>query len=296
MKKKLTTVLLVVLLLMGLAIVLYPTVSDYYNSFHQSRAIANYAEAVAEIDTETYQALWNAAAEYNRGLLGRENPFYLTEEETLAYRQVLDYSGNGIMGYISIPKISCELPIYHGTEEAVLQIAIGHIEGSSLPVGGESTHCVLSGHRGLPSAKLFTNLDQLEVGDVFLLRVLDETLTYEVDQIHIVLPTEMQDLYIEKGQDYCTLVTCTPYGVNSHRLLVRGHRIANTEEAVALRVTADAMRIEPLLVAPVAAVPMLLALLLWLLTSSGKPKNRKRRPSGTGKRREKSEPERRDHP
>lgn len=275
MKKKFTTVLLVVILLVGLAIMLYPTVSDYYNSFHQSRAIANYAEEVANIDEETYRKLWSEAVAYNASLVGRSNPFYLTDEEREVYNSILNYSGNGIMGYISVPKIECELPIYHSTEESVLQIAIGHIEGSSVPVGGESTHCVLSGHRGLPSAKLFTHLDRMELGDTFLLQVLDETLTYQVDQIRIVLPSEMQDIYIEKGQDYCTLVTCTPYGVNSHRLLVRGHRIANAAEALNIRVTADALRVDPLLVAPFAAIPLLLILLIWLFTSGsgnkGKP-------------------------
>ena len=169
------------------------------------------------------------------------------------------------MGYIEIPKIKCNLPIYHGTDEAVLQIAIGHVQGSSLPAGGESTHCVLSGHRGLPSAKLFSDLDQLTEGDVFLLRVLDETLTYEVDQIRTVLPDELDDLAIEEGKEYCTLVTCTPYGINSHRLLVRGHRVENQASASTIRVTADAMQIEPLLIAPLVAVPMLLVLLVMVL-------------------------------
>lgn len=174
-------------------------------------------------------------------------------------------SGLGVMGYIEIPSIDCALPIYHGTEESVLQIAVGHLEWSSLPVGGESTHCVLSGHRGLPSAKLFTNLDKLQTGDIFMLRVLDNVLTYEVDQILIVKPQETGALRIEKGKDYCTLVTCTPYGINTHRLLVRGHRIDNIEEAKTVRVTADAIQIEPLLVAPVVAIPILLLLLILLL-------------------------------
>ena len=176
------------------------------------------------------------------------------------------------MGYIEIPKINCSLPIYHGTNEAILQVAVGHIEGTSLPVGGESTHCVLSGHRGLPSAKLFTNLDQMEVGDIFMLRVLDEVLTYEVDQILIVEPQETGALQIEEGKDYCTLVTCTPYGVNTHRLLVRGHRIENIEEAKTVRVTADAIQIEPLLVAPAVALPMLIVLLVVLLIKTRKKK------------------------
>lgn len=177
------------------------------------------------------------------------------------------------MGYIEIPTINISLPVYHGTEDAVLQIAVGHLEWSSLPVGGESTHCVLSGHRGLPSAKLFTNLDKLVAGDKFIMRVLDEVLTYEVDQILIVEPTDVSTLMIEAGKDLCTLVTCTPYGINSHRLLVRGHRIENQDEAQAIRVTSDAIQIEPLIVAPAVALPMLLVLLMILLVSGGKTKS-----------------------
>lgn len=270
MKKKLTTLLLVLILLLGVAVLLYPTVSDYYNSFHQSRAIASYAEQVAEMDTEEYERLWAQAVEYNQSLLGRDNPFYMSEAEREVYNNVLNYSGNGIMGYISIPKIKCELPIYHSTDESVLQVAVGHLEGSSLPVGGESTHCVMSGHRGLPSAKLFTNLDQVVEGDLFFIQVLNETLTYEVDQVRIVLPDELDDLYIQRGRDLCTLVTCTPYGINSHRMLVRGHRVANIAQAAEIRVTADAMRIEPIMVAPIVAIPMLLIFMILVLTGSGR--------------------------
>lgn len=274
MKRKITTLLLTLVLLAGLAIMLYPAASDYYNSFHQSRAIAHYAEEIAKIDTETYERLWQEANEYNQKLVGRANPFVLSDAEREEYNSILNYSGDGIIGYISIPKISCELPVYHGTEESVLQIAIGHIEGSSMPVGGASTHCVLSGHRGLPSAKLFSHLDLLEPGDTFVIRVLDETVTYEVDQIRTVLPNELQDLYIEEGRDYCTLVTCTPYGINTHRLLVRGHRIANAMEALVIRVTADALKVDSRLVASVAAAPLLLIVLLWVFTG-GKPAARK---------------------
>lgn len=281
-KKKKTNALLVVILILGVCIVLYPTVSNYYNSFHSSRAIANYAESVADMDNEAYERLWNEAVEYNRSRAGLDNPLYMSESDLETYLGVLDVSGTGVMGYINIPKIDVELPIYHTTEESVLQIAVGHLEGTSLPVGGESSHCVLSGHRGLPSAKLFTHLDRLEEGDIFFMQVLDETLSYEVDQIRIVLPTEVDDLRIEEGQDLCTLVTCTPYGINSHRLLVRGHRVANSHLAMGIRVTADALRIEPLLVAPVAAVPMLLVLLLWLLTGGGNRavKTNQNRPAG----------------
>ena len=268
MKKKtsnLITIILILILLAGLSLLLYPTVSDYWNSFHQSRAIASYAEQVAEIDSDTYEQLWADAQAYNRSLIGKAGRYDMTDEERAKYESLLDVSGNGIIGYIEIPTIKCSLPIYHGTDEAILQIAVGHIEGTSLPVGGSGTHCVLSGHRGLPSARLFTDLDKMVVGDTFMMRVLDETLTYEVDQIRIVLPNEMDDLEIEEGKDYCTLVTCTPYGINSHRLLVRGHRIENQEEAQAIRVTADAMQIEPLLIAPFVAIPMLLILLVILL-------------------------------
>ena len=268
MKKKkgnFTTLLLILVLLAGLSLLLYPTVSDYWNSFHQTRAIATYAENVAIMDQEQYDEIWSAAKAYNASLAERDNAFLLSDEQKEEYTRLLDVSGLGIMGYIEIPEIDVSLPIYHGTEESVLQIAVGHLEWSSLPVGGESTHCVLSGHRGLPSAKLFTNLDKLQTGDIFMLRILDDLLTYEVDQILIVEPQETGALRIEEGKDYCTLVTCTPYGSNTHRLLVRGHRIDNIEEAKTVRVTADAIQIEPLLVAPIVAIPILLLLMILLL-------------------------------
>lgn len=275
MKKHLSTILLILVFLIGLSLLLYPTVSDYWNSLHQSRAIATYAEQVAEIDNDLYDRLWSDAEAYNQTLLDKPDRFLLSEEEQAEYESLLNISGNGILGYIEIPSIKCALPIYHGTDEAVLQIAVGHIEGTSLPVGGEDTHAVLSGHRGLPSAKLFTDLDQLVLGDTFLLRVLDETLTYEVDQILIVEPYELDALAIEAGKDYCTLVTCTPYGINTHRLLVRGHRIENQEIAQTIRVTADALQIEPIIVAPLVAVPMLLVLLVIVLFSGNKRKKKK---------------------
>ena len=234
MKKKssFVTVILIAAFFIGALLLLYPTISDFWNSFHQSRAIASYAEQVADLDENAYDRLWEDARIYNKTLGDRMNRFVMGEEQKKAYAALLNIADNGVMGYIEIPKVRCNLPIYHGTDEAVLQVAIGHVPGSSLPVGGESTHCVLSGHRGLPSAKLFTNLDELETGDVFMLRVLDETLTYEVDQIRTVLPNELGDLAIVEGEDYCTLVTCTPYGINSHRLLVRGHRVPYVPELV----------------------------------------------------------------
>ena len=220
---------------------------------------------MAKLDDSDYERLWNEAEEYNRTLSEGVGRFVFTEEDEEKYNDLLNISGNGIMSYIEIPNLACVLPIYHGTSEEVLQIAIGHIEGSSLPVGGKSSHCVLSGHRGLPSAKLFSDLDQLREGDVFMIRTLDTTLTYEVDQIRIVLPHEINEIEMVKGEDLCTLVTCTPYGVNSHRLLVRGHRIENLEDAFDIRITADAMQIDPAIVAPVLAIPVLLLLLIWMI-------------------------------
>ena len=276
MKKKkgnFINILLVLILLVGLSLLLYPSVSDYWNSLHQTRAIASYAEQVANLDNDTYDQLWEDARAYNQSLLTRSNTYLLSDEQKAEYERLLDVSGLGVMGYIEIPSIDVSLPIYHGTEETVLQIAVGHLEWTSLPVGGMSTHSVFSGHRGLPSAKLFTNLDKLREGDTFLLRVLDEVLTYEVDQILIVEPRETAALHIVEGEDYCTLVTCTPYGVNTHRLLVRGHRIENIEEAKVVHVTADAIQIEPLLVAPIVAIPMLLVLLILLLLP-GQPRKK----------------------
>lgn len=273
MKNKLTTILLIPALFAGLSLLLYPTVSDYWNSLHASQAVADYAENVRNLEAEKYEQVLQDAKSYNQMLPYEQTTFALSEEEKEAYDALLDISGTGVMGYIEIPTVNISLPVYHGTEDAVLQIAVGHLEWSSLPVGGESTHCVLSGHRGLPSAKLFTNLDKLVAGDKFIMRVLDEVLTYEVDQILIVEPTDVSTLMIEAGKDLCTLVTCTPYGINSHRLLVRGHRIENQEEAQAIRVTSDAIQIEPLIVAPAVALPMLLVLLVILLVSGGKTKS-----------------------
>ena len=267
MKKKSgwITGLLFLILLVGLSLLLYPSFSDYYKSFHQTQAIASYSKEVSQLDDETFEELKEEAIAYNNSLIGKSNRFNLSKADEKEYESLLDVTGTGIMGYIEISKIRCSLPIYHGTDDAVLQIAIGHIPGSSLPVGGESTHCVLSGHRGLPSAKLFSKLDQLEVGDTFVLRVLDDVLTYEVDQILIVEPQEINSLQIEEGKDLCTLVTCTPYGVNTHRLLVRGHRIENLEDSMYARITADATQIDSMIVAPVLFIPLLLILIIVLL-------------------------------
>ena len=265
MKKHFSTILLFLVLFIGLSLLLYPTFSNRWNSMHQSRAISTYSEAVATMNNEEYDKFWSAAWEYNRSLVARPNDYLLSEEQRKNYNALLDIGQNGIMGYIEIPKINITLPVYHGTSEAVLQVAVGHLEWTSLPVGGEGSHCVVSGHRGLPSARLFTDLDKMEEGDTFLLRVLDEVLTYEVDQIKIVEPQVTEDLLIVEGKDYCTLVTCTPYGINTHRILVRGHRIETEEVKAVRRVTADAIQIEPVIVAPFVAAPMLLFLLIALL-------------------------------
>ncbi len=275
MKKKrdhFLTVLFILILFAGLSLLLYPSISNYWNSFHSTQAIANYTEEVANLGHQEYDDLWDAARKYNEELSRHGTAYRLTDEQTQQYETLLNVSGLGIMGSIEIPEIDVNLPIYHGTDESVLQVAVGHLEWSSLPIGGDGTHCVLSGHRGLPSAKLFTNLDQLEKGDTFLLRILDEVLTYEVDQILIVEPQETAALQIEHGKDYCTLITCTPYGINTHRLLVRGHRIDTLQEASAIRIIADAIQIEPLLVTPIVALPILLVLLMILLRPR-KPRN-----------------------
>lgn len=264
MKKNRSNIILILIFLVGLSVMLYPTVSDYINQKNQSRAVASYSEEVENLSDVDYQAYFDAADDYNRRLAETPDAFYRPEEVN-GYADTLDVSGTGIMGYITIPKIGVELPVYHGTSDGVLQVAAGHLEGSSLPVGGAGTHAVISAHRGLPSAKLFTNLDELEVGDTFTITVLDRVLNYEVDQISIVLPTETDLLQPVEGKDYVTLMTCTPYGINTHRLLVRGKRIENAENQKHIRVTADALRIEPIIVAPALAVPMLLVMLVVML-------------------------------
>ena len=264
MKKNRSNIILILIFLVGLSVMLYPTISDYVNQKNQSRAVASYSEEVENLSDVDYQAYFDAADDYNRRLAETPDAFYRPEEVS-GYTDTLDVSGTGIMGYITISKIGVELPVYHGTSDGVLQVAAGHLEGSSLPVGGAGTHAVISAHRGLPSAKLFTNLDELEVGDTFTITVLDRVLTYEVDQISIVLPTETNLLQPVEGKDYVTLMTCTPYGINTHRLLVRGKRIENAENQKHIRVTADALRIEPIIVAPALAVPMLLVLLVVML-------------------------------
>lgn len=242
-KKHISTIIIALIFLAGLGFLLYPTVSNLWNRAHQSRAIATYTKQVEKLDDSQNKEMLKAARKYNKSLLKKSDHWKLSKKDKKKYESLLDVSGTGIMGYIEIPKIDCSLPIYHGTDEGALQIAIGHLEGSSLPVGGKSTHCVFSGHRGLPSARLFTDLDQMEEGDVFVLNVLGRKLAYEVDQIKVVLPDEMSDLEIVQGKDLCTLVTCTPYGINTHRLLVRGHRTKYIEETV-VRVQKEAEKKE----------------------------------------------------
>ncbi len=266
------TVLIVLMGVVGVGLLVYPTFSDWWNSMHQSYAIANYDQVVADLDEHHYDELLAKAEAYNAELAKTGVNWNMSEKDMRRYNSLLDVTGNGMMGYVEIPKIHITLPIYHGTRNAVLQVAIGHLSGTSLPVGGKSTHCSVSGHRGLPSARLFTDIDSLVEGDLFTITVLDRVMTYEVDQVRIVLPTELNDLAIESGQDYVTLVTCTPYGINSHRLLVRGHRTKGDLDVV----LADAVRIEPGTIAVYMAIPVIVALVIWVLVITGRRSKRQR--------------------
>lgn len=264
MKKKkklnLTTVLLVLIFLAGLSLMLYPTISNYVNSRAQARVIAAYRQDLDELDAESRARMISQASGYNKALLNRDNDFSLTPQLQQQYEALLDISGNGVMGYIEIPCIDCTLPVYHGTQEDILQQAAGHVEWSSLPVGGENTHCVISGHRGLPSAELMTHIDRLRIGDRFYLNVLNQTLEYRVDQIKVVLPEDASYLTIEDGKDLVTLVTCTPYGVNSHRLLVRGARVLDgTVHAGPLYVGNEVEAVSLVYVLPVALLILVAA-------------------------------------
>lgn len=272
-KRNLSTLILILVFLAGIVILLYPTVSDWWNSRVQSRAIVDYDAVVANLSQEDYNEEFAKADAYNETLRVLPSPL-MNYDQIEGYEDILNVAGNGIMGYVRIPRINVQLPIYHGTSEAVLNVAVGHLEGTSLPVGGEGTHCVLSAHRGLPSAKLFTNLDKLEEGDTFTITVLDRLLTYEVDQIRIVEPEEVGDLAIQDGNDYVTLLTCTPYGINTHRLLVRGHRIDNVTENKVV-ITNEAYELDSTMLAPVVAAPLLLILLIILLVKYRKPKERR---------------------
>ena len=275
-RKHLLDFVIILMFVVGLSVLLYPSVSSYINAKHASRAIMRYSEATDNASDELIAELLRVAEDYNRALSGDRSAFYLPDLVN-GYESALDITGTGIMGYIDIGKIGVQLPIYHGVDPAVLQVGVGHLEGTSLPVGGKSTHCVLSGHRGLPSARLFTDLDKMEVGDTFTVTVLRQTLIYQVDQVKVVLPSESQDLQIENGKDYCTLLTCTPYGINSHRLLVRGVRIRQITDDPRLSVPNEAFRIDPLIVMPVVAAPMFTVCMIVLLTNRRKWHNARRK-------------------
>ncbi len=264
MKKDRMSTILVFIFFIGLSVTLYPFISDYWNSRTQSRAIASYSDTVSQMDETDYETMLEEANEYNKKL--RKLSFPFVDYKSLGnYEDILDINGTGIIGYVNIPILGVELPIYHGTDEGVLQVAAGHLAGSSFPIGGKGTHAVISAHRGLPSAKLFTDLDELIKGDIFTITVLNQTITYEVDQIRIVLPQEVDELQIDANKDYCTLMTCTPYGVNSHRMLVRGVRIENLKTTSTAYVPADATQVNQTIVSIVLAIPMVFILLLILL-------------------------------
>ena len=267
-----STIVLVAIFFIGLCVLLYPTISDFWNEKRQSKAIMNYDELLVDLTPEDFAEYFEKADNYNRKLRRMNAPMSGYSALEKEYYSTLDINGDGMMGYITIEKIKVQLPIYHGTSAKVLNSAVGHVEGTSLPVGGENTHAVLSAHRGLPSAKLFTNLDKVEVGDVFTVTILDRTITYQVDQIRVVLPNKTEDLQIQKGEDFCTLVTCTPYGINTHRMLVRGTRIENIEEAKKINVITEAYLVDPFIVTPAVAAPMLGGLLIFLMVKSSREK------------------------
>ena len=282
MKKHRTAILLTLGFLVGICILLYPAVSDYWNSKTQSRAITNYESVLDNLNTEDYSAIFEQAYAYNKALYETNYPL-MDYEDVPGYYNTLSLTENQMIGYLKIDRISLELPIYHGTSDEVLNKGVGHLQGTSLPVGGENTHCVMSAHRGLPSSKLFTDLDRMEIGDTFQIIVLDQVLTYQVDFIKVIEPTDVTDLQIIDGGDYCTLFTCTPYGINTHRLLVRGIRIETIKEKPVLYVANEAFRIEPLLVTPAVAAPMLLVMLVHLMVKYREPpKNTQRKKKEEG--------------
>ena len=270
MRSHKTAILLTLGFLIGISVLLYPAFSNYWNSKTQSRAIVDYESVLEHLEPEDYSAIFQTAYDYNEAL--RAVKFPLRDyDEVPGYYDTLKMEGTSIIGYVKIDKIGVELPINHGTSDAVLNRGVGHLEGSSLPVGGESTHSVMSAHRGLPSAKLFTDLDRLEMGDTFQIIVLDRVLTYQVDQVKVITPREIDNLQIVEGKDYCTLFTCTPYGINTHRLLVRGIRIETITEKPVIYVANEAFRIEPLLVTPAVAAPMVLVFLIHLMVKYREP-------------------------
>ena len=263
MRSKKSTIILLVSFFIGLSVLLYPSISSYWNSKTQSEAIVDYESMLSQYKPEDYTAIFAEADAYNKQLAQLNEP--LVEHNRLPdYNSILNVGGTGMMGYITVPKISQELPVYHGTSDGVLSVAVGHLQGTSLPVGGENTHCVVSAHRGLPTAVLFTHLDRMEVGDIFYFTILDRTITYEVDQIRIVEPDDASLIQIKDGKDYCTLLTCTPYGINTQRLLVRGHQI-DASQTRNLYVANEAYRIEPLVVMPIVALPIIFVLLVYVM-------------------------------
>lgn len=265
MKSRKTTIILLISFFIGLSVLLYPSISSYWNSKTQSEAIVDYESMLSQYKPEDYTGIFEAAEEYNKKLFQLEDP--MTEYPKLnEYNEILNIGGNGMIGYITVPKISQELPVYHGTSEGVLSVAVGHLEGTSLPVGGESTHSVVSAHRGLPTAVLFTHLDRMEIGDVFYFTILDRKVTYEVDRIRIVDPNDSSLIQIDEGKDYCTLLTCTPYGINTQRLLVRGHQVDETQTRN-LYIANEAYRIEPLIVMPIVALPIIFVLLIYVMVA-----------------------------
>lgn len=261
-KNRITTIILIIVFLMGLFLVMYPTVSEWWNSWHQTRAIVSYEEQSMELYETIYETMLEEAKSYNQTLVEDADRLHITDDERAKYKEYLCVPNTDVMGYIEIEKINCRLPIYHGTGEEFLQIGVGHMEGTSLPIGGESTHAVLSGHSGLPSTRLFTDLDQLEEGDIFRIYVLNKILEYKVDQIQVVEPDEVDELAIVEGEDYCTLLTCTPYGINTHRLLVRGHRVETT-------VSSEIEQVEPkgdlaLIIFAITFVVLVIVVALWI--------------------------------
>lgn len=263
-----SSLLLVIMFLAGLSLLLYPTVSNWWNSRYQVHVITDYTQTISGLDSEKYTAMRAEAEAYNRALLSRGNEYQMSDDLLSEYNRLLNVSGTGVMGYVEIPKINCTLAVYHGTDEAVLQVAAGHLEWTSLPVGGESTHAVISGHRGLPSAELLTHIDKLEIGDKFYVHVLNSVLEYRVDNIAVVEPNDASLLRVTPGKDYMTLVTCTPYGINSHRLLVRGERVEEAKDAAAVnvQVSNEVRQIHLMYVIPVVLLIMVAAVgvLLWL--------------------------------
>ena len=264
MQSRKSTIILLVSFFIGLSVLLYPSISSYWNSKTQSEAIVDYEAMLAAYKPEDYTEIFTAADNYNRSLAGLTAPLRDHAQLDDTYWATLDISGTGMMGYLTVPKINQELPVYHGTSDGVLAVAVGHFQGTSLPVGGKNTHSVVSAHRGLPTAVLFTHLDRMEIGDTFHFTILDRTITYEVDQIRIVEPNDTSLIQIEPGKDYCTLLTCTPYGINTQRLLVRGHQIDNTQTRK-IYVANEAYRVDPLVVMPMVALPIIFILLIYVM-------------------------------